>query len=162
MALATVSETSRSIPAAFYLARHSLMVSTATQIGQHNESPLLFSARHWIVRNAYEKISVHFKNSLGRNNILKINCLSNNDNLGFHFLRPGETYEFSFHDSVFKTEFFCDLWQGPNFKFHAGFTGYEGGGLIVHYGKQNFWDAREDGIYFTHGQKTPKLEYNWK
>ncbi|KAF2592656.1 hypothetical protein F2Q70_00043630 [Brassica cretica] len=35
MALATVSETSRSIPAAFYLARHSLMVSMATQIGIH-------------------------------------------------------------------------------------------------------------------------------
>ncbi|WZZ04860.1 hypothetical protein YC2023_090781 [Brassica napus] len=112
--------------------------------------------------NAYEKNSVHFKNSLGRNNILKINCLSNNDNLGFHFLRPGETYEFSFHDSVFKTEFFCDLWQGPNFKFHAGFTGYEGGGLIVFFFPKNFWDAREDGIYFTHGQKTPKLEYNWE
>ncbi|CAN7059604.1 unnamed protein product, partial [Brassica rapa subsp. trilocularis] len=109
-----------------------------------------------------EKNSVHFKNSLGRNNILKINCISNDDDLGFHYLRPGETYEFSFHDSVIKTEFFCDLWQGPNFKFHAGFTGYEGGGLIVHYGKKNFWDAREDGIYFTHGQNMPKLEYTWK
>ncbi|CAH8277415.1 unnamed protein product [Arabidopsis lyrata] len=109
-----------------------------------------------------EKNAVFFKNSLGRNKVLKVNCISNDDNLGFHFLRPGETYDFSFHDSLFKSEFYCDLWQGPDFKLHASFMAYEGGGFIVHYGKKNFWDAREDGIYFTHGQKMPKLEYKWK
>ncbi|KAL9281617.1 S-protein 8 [Arabidopsis thaliana] len=109
-----------------------------------------------------EKNSVIFTNSLGRNKVLKVNCISNDDNLGFQFLRHGQTYDFSFHDSLFKSEFYCDLWQGPNFKLHAAFTAYEGGGLIVHYGKKNFWDVRDDGIYFTHGQKMPKLEYTWK
>ncbi|CAD5333389.1 S-protein 9 [Arabidopsis thaliana] len=108
-----------------------------------------------------EKNTVFFKSSLGRNNVLKIHCTSE-DNLGFHFLRPGETYDFSFHDSIVRSDFYCELWQGPNFKFHASFMAYQGGGLIVHYGKKNFWDAREDGIYFTHGKETPKLEYKWK
>ncbi|XP_010450777.1 PREDICTED: uncharacterized protein LOC104732878 [Camelina sativa] len=107
-----------------------------------------------------EKNTVFFKNSLGRNNVLKIHCLSSDD-LGFHFLRTGETYDFSFHDSIGKSIFYCYLWQGPNFKFHAEFEAYKGGGLIVHYGKKNYWDAREDGIYFTHGTEKPKLEYKW-
>lgn len=92
-----------------------------------------------------EKNSVYFKNSLRRNNVLKVHCISNDDDLGFHFLRPRETYDFSFHDSIMKTEFYCDLWQRPNFKFHAEFMGYEGGGLIVHYGKKKIWDAKTDG-----------------
>ncbi|EOA18864.1 hypothetical protein CARUB_v10007487mg [Capsella rubella] len=107
-----------------------------------------------------EKNSVFFKSSLSRNNVLKIHCLSTDD-LGVHFLRPGETYDFSFHDSFLTTSFGCFLWQGPNFKFQAEFEAYEGGGFIVHYGKKNYWDAREDGIYFTHGKEIPKLEYKW-
>ncbi|CAN8242088.1 unnamed protein product [Cochlearia groenlandica] len=111
----------------------------------------------------WENNSVHFNNSLGPKNILKIDCVLNKDDLGFHFLNPGETYVFSFHDSLFKTKADCELWQGlgPTYKFHASFRAYEGGGIIVHYGKKNFWDAREDGIYFTHGKEAPKLEYKW-
>jgi len=63
-----------------------------------------------------------------------------------------------------KTIFDCELKQGSsyyNYNFYARFRAYKGGGLIVHYGKKNFWDAREDGIYFTHGKETPKLEYKW-
>ncbi|KAL1209168.1 putative S-protein [Cardamine amara subsp. amara] len=82
-----------------------------------------------------EKNSVFFKNSLGWNNVLKVHCISNDDDLGYHFLRPGGIYDFSFHDS---------------------------GGFIVHYGKKNFWEAKDDGIYFTHGKEVPKLEYMWK
>ncbi|ESQ37814.1 hypothetical protein EUTSA_v10029254mg [Eutrema salsugineum] len=110
----------------------------------------------------WEKNSVHFRNSLHPGNILTIRCQLNKDDLGFHDLKPGETYDFSFRDSLFKTKVDCALQQGgPNQKFHANFRAYKGGGLIVHYGKKNFWDAREDGIYFTHGKEAPKLEYKW-
>ncbi|CAN8288628.1 unnamed protein product [Cochlearia groenlandica] len=109
-----------------------------------------------------EKNTVFFKNSLGFNKVLKVHCLSHDDDLGYHSLRIGETYDFSFNDSLLKTKFFCDLWQGPDFKHHAGFTAYEGGGLIVHFGKRNYWEAREDGVYFTHGHTWPKLEHKWE
>ncbi|CAH8263196.1 unnamed protein product [Arabidopsis lyrata] len=110
-----------------------------------------------------EKNSVVFKNSLGPKNVLKIHCISKDDDLGYNYLRPGQIYEFSFHDSVLKTKFDCELWQGrgPTYKFYANFRAYKGGGLIVHSGKKNFWEVREDGIYFTHGKEIPKLEYKW-
>ncbi|KAF8097314.1 hypothetical protein N665_0291s0023 [Sinapis alba] len=109
----------------------------------------------------FPKDSVHFKNSLQPNNILKVHCISDEDDLGDHLLSPGQTYDISFYESIFTTKVNCVLWQGPGFKFYALFRAYEGGGVIVHYGKKNFWDAREDGIYFTHGRIAPKLEYKW-
>ncbi|XP_010436364.1 PREDICTED: uncharacterized protein LOC104720091 [Camelina sativa] len=109
----------------------------------------------------WEKNTVHFKNSLGPQNILKIHCVSNEDNLGFHYLSPGQTYDFSFHDSALKTKFNCDLWQGPDFRFHASFTAYEGKVIIVRYGRNVFWDAREEGIYRAEDKETPKLMYSW-
>ncbi|EOA28447.1 hypothetical protein CARUB_v10024656mg [Capsella rubella] len=110
-----------------------------------------------------EKNSVIFKNSLAPKNVLKIHCTSKDDDLGYHYLRGVEIYEFRFHDSVLKTKYDCELWQGrgPTYKFYAKFRAYEGGGLIRRYGKKNIWEAREDGIYFTHGKETPKLEYKW-
>lgn len=110
----------------------------------------------------WEKDSVNFKNSLRPKNILRISCVSDQDDFGLHYLSPGQTYELSFKESVLKTKFDCELWQGSNYEFYATFRAYEGGGVIVHYGKNNFWDAREDGIYFTHGKDTPKLEYKWR
>ncbi|XP_010435862.1 PREDICTED: uncharacterized protein LOC104719609 [Camelina sativa] len=107
-----------------------------------------------------KKSTVFVKSSLGQNNVLKIHCKSVDDDLGFHFLRTGETYDFSFYESFLITSFDCYLWQGPHYKFHAEFEAYAGGGIIIH-SKKNFWDAREDGIYFTHGKEMPKLEYKW-
>ncbi|XP_013623746.1 PREDICTED: uncharacterized protein LOC106329603 [Brassica oleracea var. oleracea] len=107
------------------------------------------------------KNSVHFMNSLGGNNVLKIHCISDEDDLGYHLLKPGEIYEFSFYDSVMGTRINCDVAQGIEFRFHAKFMAYKGGGLIGHYGKMNFWFCRDDGIYFTHGKDDPKLEYKW-
>ncbi|EOA36587.1 hypothetical protein CARUB_v10011776mg [Capsella rubella] len=107
------------------------------------------------------KNAVHIFNNLLPKNILRVHCISDEDDLGTHFLSPEETYNISFHDSVFKTIIYCQLWQGNNFKFFKKFLAYRSGGAIVHYGKQNFWFAKEDGIYFTHGQKAPKLEYTW-
>ncbi|CAN7067924.1 unnamed protein product [Brassica rapa subsp. trilocularis] len=109
----------------------------------------------------FPKDSVHFNNSLQPNTILRVHCVSDEDDLGDHFLSHGQTYDFSFYESIFKTEVICGLWQGPGFEYYALFKAYEGGGLIVHYGKKNYWDAREDGIYFTHGFYPPKLEYRW-
>ncbi|KAL0708338.1 hypothetical protein Bca4012_074764 [Brassica carinata] len=91
----------------------------------------------------FPKDSVHFNNSLQPNNILKVHCITDEDDLGDHLLNPGQTYDFSFHESVFRTEVNCGLWQGPGFKYYALFRAYDGG-VILHFGKNNFWDARED------------------
>ncbi|EOA15779.1 hypothetical protein CARUB_v10007034mg [Capsella rubella] len=109
----------------------------------------------------WDKNTVHFKNSLAPKNTLKISCVSDEDILGFHSLSPGQTYDISFHDSVLGTQIICDLWQGPNYRFHANFKAYQGKQIIVRYGLNVFWDAREDGIYHAEGKETPKLLYKW-
>ncbi|ESQ37438.1 hypothetical protein EUTSA_v10002720mg [Eutrema salsugineum] len=112
--------------------------------------------------NALKKNSVHFKNSLGQNNILRIHCTKDDDDLGYQQLSPGQTYDISFHDSLWGMRINCDLWQGLDYRFHAHFLAYEGGLIIPFVGKNNFWDAREDGIYFTHDiLKVPTLKYKW-
>ncbi|RID67921.1 hypothetical protein BRARA_C00122 [Brassica rapa] len=63
------------------------------------------------------KNSVHFINSLAGNNVLKIHCRSDEDDLGEHLLKPGEVYDFSFYDSIFGTRINCDLAQGIEFRF---------------------------------------------
>ncbi|KFK30211.1 hypothetical protein AALP_AA7G232300 [Arabis alpina] len=108
-----------------------------------------------------EKNSVHFKNSLSPNDILKVCCVSADDDFGCHLVKNGQTLDFSFNDSILKTKIDCYLGHGPTYLHSRTFRAYESGGLIVHYGKQNFWDARDDGIYFTHGTEAPKLEYKW-
>ncbi|KAG7571857.1 Plant self-incompatibility S1, partial [Arabidopsis suecica] len=112
-----------------------------------------------------EKNSIIFKNALGPKKVLRISCTSDNDEIGYIFLKRGQIHQISFHDSVFKTKFDCELSKGSggfyDYNFYAKFRAYTGGGLIVHYGKKNFWEAREDGIYFTHGKEIPKLEYKW-
>ncbi|XP_019086214.1 PREDICTED: uncharacterized protein LOC109126807 [Camelina sativa] len=109
----------------------------------------------------FDKNTVHFKNSLGPKNILKMDCVSDENILGFHYLSPGQAYDLTFHDSVLKTKILCDMWQGPHYRFLASFTAYEGKYLIVRYGRNVFWDAREDGIYRSEGKETPKLMYKW-
>lgn len=108
-----------------------------------------------------QKNSVHFRNDLGPNNTLWIHCISDEDDFGDHFLTLGETYDFSFYDSVVGTLIKCDLGKGIRFRFHAKFIAYEGVWLIPHYGQMNFWYAKEDGIYFAHGKDIPKLKYTW-
>ncbi|CDY23324.1 BnaA08g12220D [Brassica napus] len=53
---------------------------------------------------SYDKDSVHFINSLNPNNILRVHCLTHDDDLGYHLLSPGQTYEFSFYESIFTTK----------------------------------------------------------
>lgn len=102
--------------------------------------------------------SVHFKNALKLGNVLYIVCLKNGDSLGNHYINNGETYRFRFYDSIFKTKVDCSISQGGYLKYHREFRAYKGFG---NFGKKNFWEAREDGIYFTHGKEIPKLEYKW-
>ncbi|ESQ30131.1 hypothetical protein EUTSA_v10011968mg [Eutrema salsugineum] len=111
--------------------------------------------------------SVQFKNSLKPGNILTVRCDLNDDDLGYHDLNPGVTYELRFYNRLFKTKISCAFWQGDSKqKFHQYFRTYTvripprkfkgintigspenltyTGGL--HYGKTNFWDVKEDGI----------------
>ncbi|EFH49978.1 hypothetical protein ARALYDRAFT_909503 [Arabidopsis lyrata subsp. lyrata] len=106
-----------------------------------------------------KKNSLHFKNSLSPGKDLSIYCTFNKESLGSVDLNSGETYVFSFHGKFdFKNKIDCNFRKES---FYAKIRAFESGTGAFDHGKKNFWDAREDGIYFTHGKKTPKLEYTW-
>lgn len=114
----------------------------------------LGSAKLWA------KNGIHVKNSLGPGNTLMVFCKWNDEQLGTVFLSTGQTYDFSFRGKfVFKNKIDCNLSQGTHI---ATIRAFESGSGAFDHGKQNFWDAREDGIYFTHGSEAPKLEYKWQ
>ncbi|CAH8357732.1 unnamed protein product [Eruca vesicaria subsp. sativa] len=84
----------------------------------------------------------------------------NGEQIGTFFLKPGETDDFAFHDKFIpKNKINCTFRQirGPSVMIRA----FEGSSGAFDHGKKNYWDAREDGIYFTHGQEVSKLEYKW-
>ncbi|ESQ55950.1 hypothetical protein EUTSA_v10027484mg [Eutrema salsugineum] len=111
----------------------------------------------------WAKNSIHFKNSLDLNKRLDIFCKFNKERLHSMYLHPGQTFDYSFHGKLLsKNKIDCVLRQGRGeHKYHANIRAFEGESGVFDHGKQNFWDAREDGIYFTHGKEVPKLEYKW-
>ncbi|EOA19636.1 hypothetical protein CARUB_v10002986mg [Capsella rubella] len=103
---------------------------------------------------------VQFKNSLNPGKQIKISCTLNKKEQFQLFMDPGETYDYKFHGKyLLKNKMDCQLTQGV--LGDVLFRAYEGASGIFDHGKQNFWDVREDGVYFTHGKETPKLEYKW-
>ncbi|CAH2079041.1 unnamed protein product [Thlaspi arvense] len=103
---------------------------------------------------------IQFKNSLGPQNKIYISC---GGNVAFNFfLNPREIYNFSFHGYTFKKNVIdCVITQTIAKDKMAKIRAYSGGSALFEHGKKNYWDFREDGIYFTHGKAIPKLDYKW-
>ncbi|KAL0826534.1 hypothetical protein Bca101_050211 [Brassica carinata] len=97
----------------------------------------------------FERNLIQFRNSLGPENVLTVFFRLNKHDQGYHHLNQGQVYDLLFWDSFFSNKAYCALWQGNGRqKYHAYFLAYKTGGR--HFDKKNFWDCREDGIYFTH------------
>ncbi|XP_019083142.1 PREDICTED: uncharacterized protein LOC109125619 [Camelina sativa] len=113
----------------------------------------------------FPKNQVHIKNSLGRNDdLLKIHCISDEDDLGIHFVRRTYLYTFKFGDKFFGgTKFDCTLSHGVGFKSSVTFTAYkqDADDFIIKFGKMTFWDAKDDGIYLTNADHNAKFMYRW-
>ncbi|CAN7000697.1 unnamed protein product [Brassica oleracea var. botrytis] len=99
----------------------------------------------------FERNLIQFRNSLGPENVLTVFFRLNKHDQGYHHLNQGQVYDLLFWDSFFSNKAYCALWQGNGRqKYHAYFLAYKTGGR--HFDKKNFWDCREDGIYFTHAE----------
>ncbi|EOA22471.1 hypothetical protein CARUB_v10003119mg [Capsella rubella] len=103
---------------------------------------------------------VQFKNSLISAKLINIFCKLNNHKLFIVFLKRGQIYKYSFHGQfVTRNKMDCDI-REENLK-SVWIRAYQGSSGAFDHGKTNYWDIREDGIYFTHGKDVPKLEYRW-
>ncbi|EOA22535.1 hypothetical protein CARUB_v10003189mg [Capsella rubella] len=108
----------------------------------------------------FEKNFVQFQNSLILDKQILIFCKLNDHQIFLVFLNRGEAYNYRFHgEFVPRNKMDCDIREEP--RKHVRIRAYEGPSGAFDYGKTNYWDAREDGIYFTHGKDVSKLEYKW-
>ncbi|KAL1200178.1 putative S-protein [Cardamine amara subsp. amara] len=112
----------------------------------------------------FGKNHVNFKNSIGPGAQVKVFCKLNGKQLFDLWLNFGESYDYSFHGKFVTTnKMDCFLMQGVGgLKFSTWIRAFQGASGAFDHGKQNFWDCRTDGIYFTHGKDAPKLEYKWQ
>ncbi|XP_010543574.1 PREDICTED: pumilio homolog 15-like [Tarenaya hassleriana] len=111
----------------------------------------------------FDKERVEITNMLEHNKILKVHCKSDEDDLGFHLIPPGETYEIVFHDNLFDTTvFWCNLWQGPHYKHHQVLTVYDQSqGIAPMHGNRIVWEAWELGIFEHMDDNIRLLRYRW-
>lgn len=107
----------------------------------------------------FGKNLVQFKNSIQGKQVNAF-CKLNGQQIFTVFLNTGEVYDYWFHGQyVPQNKMDCDIRElGTRFVRIRAFQGASG---AFDHGKQNFWDVRVDGIYFTHGKDVPKLEYRW-
>ncbi|KAB2599912.1 hypothetical protein D8674_010183 [Pyrus ussuriensis x Pyrus communis] len=63
------------------------------------------------------KVTIQITNALGPNTDLTVHCKSNDDDLGYHRLHPGDSFAFKFKPNIWGTTlFFCSFeWAG---EFH--------------------------------------------
>ncbi|KAL9278323.1 putative plant self-incompatibility S1 [Arabidopsis thaliana] len=109
--------------------------------------------------NLWEKNLVQFKNSVGKQ--INIFCKLNDKQLFNLSLNPGEIYDYRFHGEFVTTnKMDCDIREIIQNRF-VRIRAYQGSSGSFDHGKTNYWDIREDGVYFTHGKDVPKLEYKW-
>ncbi|KAF3676082.1 hypothetical protein P3S67_009022 [Capsicum chacoense] len=106
-------------------------------------------------RNAISKTHVHVVDGLASNNPpLKLHCASGDNELGWHYPKTGDDFNFSFTPSeVVTTIFFCHFWWGAK---DSAFEVYNTDGNC---GKDNsqicYWLVKEDGFYFAHDHESP-------
>jgi len=97
--------------------------------------------------NMWEKNLVQFKNSVGKQ--IKIFCKLNDKQLFNLSLNPGEIYDYRFHGEFVTTnKMDCDIREIIQNRF-VRIRAYQGSSGSFDHGKTNYWDIREDGVYFT-------------
>lgn len=94
-----------------------------------------------------KKVHIHIISNLPPDSEpLQIHCASRDDDLGDHFLRPDQVFEWSFCANFLpNTLFFCHFWWGPHdLVFDVYNEKNQGKGVY-----QNWWVVKSDGFYYS-------------
>ncbi|XP_010539105.1 PREDICTED: uncharacterized protein LOC104813236 [Tarenaya hassleriana] len=115
----------------------------------------------------FRNFNIVISNNLKSSKVLKVHCRSKDDDPPFHFLDVNTAYELKF--TVYpKTLYWCNLWQGPNYKHYARFDAFVADDHFIDDvcggRKPNVctWVATEEGIYVRNNARGDyKLLYKW-
>lgn len=106
------------------------------------------------------RYKIHVINLLPKNSApMTLHCASGDNDLGFHQLRVGDDFHWSFCRQFFgKTLFFCHLWwNGKEISFDV-YNEFRQNDFNL-----NVWAVKSDGIYFTKDRLLSSLKkfYSW-
>ena len=115
---------------------------------------------------SFSKWTVAIINELSSNKQLFAHCKSKDDNLGYHTVEVGQTYQWQFKENALQTTlFWCTLWTPTN--LHVTFEVFwrEKGERLR--SRCNFracmWYARDDGIYLLNiPESSFELIHKWE
>lgn len=108
----------------------------------------------------FDKNTVCFKNSFSSNNdVLKVHCKSDKNDLGVHFVNRSNLYSFKVAGKFGLTLVECQLRHGYDFGSSSNLTAYAE--FVMKFGKVYLWDAKDDGIYFSEDGDPEEYMYDW-
>lgn len=113
--------------------------------------------------NSLPKNIIYFKNSFSQDDdVLKVHCRSEKDDLGLHYVRHNLLYDIKFGDDFWgRTIFKCELTHGINYTYSRKFTAYRESYYFYKFGRTFYWDAHDDGIYFAYDGGKLSFKYGW-
>ncbi|CAH2077627.1 unnamed protein product, partial [Thlaspi arvense] len=108
------------------------------------------------------KFNVEIVNQLGFHKKLKVHCKSKTHDFPITYLNIGENFQFKFIIYL-KTQYWCNLWQGPNYEHHVVFDAFLPNQDFIDNTCTGMnpnvcrWTAKEEGVYVR--KKKNKGEY---
>ncbi|CAN6912528.1 unnamed protein product, partial [Brassica oleracea] len=103
------------------------------------------------------KFNIEIVNQLGFQKKLKVHCKSGSHDFPITYLNIGENFQFKFTINL-KTLYWCDLWQGPNYKHHVVFNAFLPDKDFIDGTCTGMdpnvcrWIAKEEGVYVLNKQ----------
>ncbi|CAN1306646.1 hypothetical protein LINPERPRIM_LOCUS26865 [Linum perenne] len=103
---------------------------------------------------------VHIANELTKNERLTVNCACTDAPQPTTYVDVGGEYEWAFRVHIFRlTQWTCYLTNSDNNR-HAYFVAYEE--ETPNIGRNVYWAAKEDGVYFRIEGKADHLDWPWE
>ncbi|KAG7541076.1 Plant self-incompatibility S1 [Arabidopsis thaliana x Arabidopsis arenosa] len=115
----------------------------------------------------FRKFNVEIVNQLEFHKILRVHCKSKSHDFPITYLNIGESFQFKF--TIFpKTLYWCNLWQGPNYKHYVVFAAFRpdkdfiDGTCTGMHPNVCRWTAKEEGVYVRNKQfEGEYFMYTW-
>ncbi|CAH2077625.1 unnamed protein product [Thlaspi arvense] len=125
------------------------------------------SINTYLLPPLFRKFNVEIVNQLEYHKKLRVHCRSKTHDFPITYLNIGETFQFGFIIYP-KTQYWCNLWQGPNYKHHVVFDAFLPDKDFIDGTCTGMdpnvcrWTAKEEGVYVRNKQfKGEYFMYTW-